>query len=558
VTNLLDSGPGSLRQAILDTAAGGTVDFQPDLSGTITLTSGELAINKDLTIAGPGADVITVSGNHASRVFDIAGMFHVGIAGLTIANGTTSGNGGGIYNSGTLTISDSTLSGNSASGSIGDGGAIENLGSLMINNSTLSGNSASFTGGGIENSGPLTISDSSLSGNSARGGGAIYSAFTTVTINNSTLSENSATLYFGGAIHNQGTLTVSNSTLSSNTASGEGGGGIYTHTTSPVTLTNVTLTANRGGQGGGLYTLDDSVLHNTLIAGNFRGATGETRNDVFGVLDPGGDYNLIGDGTGMTDLQNGVNGNLVGSAAAPIDPLLGPLQDNGGPTQTMALGAGSPALNAGNPAQLGVADQRGVVRTGGVNIGAYQASATAFLVSAPDTVQAGVPFDVTVTAVDPFGQVAVGYTGTVTFSTSDPDPGIVLPADYTFTLDDGGSHTFTDTGLGETTLITLGDQTLTVMDTADNTITGSTTVTVDSMAGAGSHGLVQAPQPGRLPGSVPQASEPPQRQVVAVDGWLASVNKRDVGFILAQPIHYTHAEADWWALDPWWGVERVA
>ena len=94
------------------------------------------------------------------------------------------------------------------------------------------------------------------------------------------------------------------------------------------------------------------------------------------------------------------------------------------------------------------------------------------------------------------------------------------------------------------------------MDAADNTITGSTTVTVDSMvAGAGSHGLVQAPQPGRLPGSVPQASEPPQRQVVAVDWWFASVNKRDVGFILAQPIHHTHAEADWWALDPWRGDE---
>ena len=94
------------------------------------------------------------------------------------------------------------------------------------------------------------------------------------------------------------------------------------------------------------------------------------------------------------------------------------------------------------------------------------------------------------------------------------------------------------------------------MDTADNTITGSTTVTVDSMV-PGSHGLVQAP-PGRLPDSVPQASEPPQRQVAAVDWWLASVNKRDVGFILAQLIHHTHAEADWWALDPWWGVERVA
>jgi hypothetical protein len=146
----------------------------------------------------------------------------------------------------------------------------------------------------------------------------------------------------------------------------------------------------------------------------------------------------------------------------------------------MALLPGSPALNAGDPSQLGTPDQRGVVRSGGVTIGAYQASATAFLLSAPDTVQSGVPFDVTVTAVDPLGQLAVGYIGTVTFSTSDPDPGVVLPADYTFTLGDGGVHTFTDTGLGETALITPGDQMLTVMDTADNTINGSAIITVSS------------------------------------------------------------------------------
>jgi WD40 repeat protein len=125
-----------------------------------------------------------------------------------------------------------------------------------------------------------------------------------------------------------------------------------------------------------------------------------------------------------------------------------------------------------------VPDQRGVVRSGGVNIGAYQASASAFLLQAPAAVTAGVPFDVTVTAVDPFGQVAVGYTGTVTFSTTDPDPGVVLPADYNFTADNGGVHTFTDTGHGETTLITPGDQVLTVTDMADPTITGSATVTV--------------------------------------------------------------------------------
>src|SRR6516165_1599440 len=162
------------------------------------------------------------------------------------------------------------------------------------------------------------------------------------------------------------------------------------------------------------------LARNTILAGNMA----STAPDLAGNLTSSG-YNLIGNtdgGSGFdpTDLLN-------------VDPQLGALQDNGGPTPTMALLSGSPALNAGDPSQLGVADQRGVLRTGGVNIGAYQASATTFVLSAPDTVDPGTPFDLTVAAVDPFGQSAYGYTGTVTFATTDPDPGVVLPADYTFT-----------------------------------------------------------------------------------------------------------------------------
>jgi hypothetical protein len=101
-----------------------------------------------------------------------------------------------------------------------------------------------------------------------------------------------------------------------------------------------------------------------------------------------------------------------------------------------------------------------------------------------------VPFDLTVTAVDPFGQMAVGYRGTVTINTTDPDPGVVLPAAYAFTADDAGVHTFTDTGLGEITLVTHGHQTITATDMADGSILGSVTVKVkhthrgDSWSGA--------------------------------------------------------------------------
>jgi hypothetical protein len=427
---------------------------------------------------------------------------------LTISNSVLSGNsvhlsgvliynggGGGIYNGGGLTVTNSTLSGNSAT----YGGGIDNVGTLTISNSILSGNSATYSGGGIYNGngyfGTLMVTNSTLSGNSTtyRFGGGIYNSGQ-LTISNSTLSGNSANAY-GGGIYNSGQLTISNSTLSGNSASGYGGGIDTDSFANPVTLTNVILTANRSNtfagsyHGGGMFVVSGSpVLHNTLIAGNLRGATGTTRDDVYGALNASGDYNLIGDGTGMTGLGNGVNGNLVGSAAAPIDPRVAPLDNYGGPTETVALLAGSPALNAGNPNQLGVPDQRGVVRRGGVNIGAYQASASTFILDAPAAVAAGVPFDVTATAVDVFGQVAVGYSGTVTFTTTDADPGVVLPADYTFTLDDGGVHRFTDTGLGETTLLTPGDQMLAVTDGVDATITGSAIVTVDSGGSAASHG----------------------------------------------------------------------
>src|SRR5262249_55412387 len=152
-----------------------------------------------------------------------------------------------------------------------------------------------------------------------------------------------------------------------------------------------------------------------------------------------------------------------------VDPMLGPLQNNGGTTQTMALLAGSPALNTGAPDQLGVPDQRGVVRSGGVNIGAYQARASAFILIPPATVTAGTPFDRTVKAGDPFGQTALGYRGTAQFTSSDP---LTVPQDlpdnYTFTTGDSGLHTFTS----GVTLKTAGNQTVTATDTGTSSISG--------------------------------------------------------------------------------------
>jgi hypothetical protein len=511
VTNLMDSGPGSLRQAILDTPAGGTVDFQPDLTGTITLSTGALDIAKDLTIDGPGASTITVSGNHTSRVFYIESADTVAIAGLTIADGSDPIRGGGVMNFGQLTITDSVISRCSTNDTASDGGGIANDGTLTVVHSTVSSNfgagGAGVGGaGGISNRGTVTILGCIISGNSAGGfrtsfGGGIGNfPRGTMTITDSTISDNfmiagglgagifndekaqltvtncalsgNSTPYRGGGITNDGTATVTNCTFTGNSAAD--GGAI--NNLGALTVVDSTLGGNSATRdGGGIWNLNAvySVVHvrNTIVAGNSGGSSA----DVSGVVVSLG-YNLIRDGTGGSGYADT---DLVGTPDNPIDPMLGPLQDNGGPTWTQALLPGSLALNNGDPSELGNLDQRGVVRTGGANIGAYQASASAFVLTAPDTVTSGLPFDISVTAVDIFGQTAVGYSGIVTFSTSDADPGVVLPADYTFTAADGGSHTFTNTGLGEITLITPGDQTMTVTDTADNTITGSVMVTVD-------------------------------------------------------------------------------
>jgi hypothetical protein len=232
-------------------------------------------------------------------------------------------------------------------------------------------------------------------------------------------------------------------------------------------ITNSTIAANSAGsgRGGGVAVFFGGTIttRNTIIVLNMA----STGPDVYGNLGSQG-HNLLGN---PQDASGWVDTDLL-----HVDPLLDPsgLQSNGGPTQTIAPLPGSPALNAGDPAQLGVADQRGVIRAGGVNIGAYQASASSFILTAPGRVTAGTPFDVAVAAVDPFGQLAVGYVGTMTFSTTDPDPGVVLPADYSFTLADGGSHTFS----GETTLQTRGHQTITATDTANGSILGSVTIKV--------------------------------------------------------------------------------
>jgi hypothetical protein len=363
------------------------IQFAEGLSGTLLLDDGELAFIGDLSIEGPGAGLLTFDADGQNRVFSIQLGVSATLSGMTITGGSAN-NGGGVYNSGSLTVTDSALSGNSArhrgggifnsagtltvinsglsgnSGNIGGGGIYSHYGTLTVIDSTLSGNSApgdGGDGGGICSSYPCTmkITNSMLSGNSADDGGAIFIAGGTLAVTNSTLSANLATRNDGGGggIYSSGgtTVTVTNSTLSGNAATGDYGcgGGIY-RSGGALRVTNSTLSGNSAtgdyGRGGGIYSYGSSssaTLNNTIVAEN-AASTGPDIYHYSGTL--AGFHNLIGRGTGQSSLRNGVNGNLVGTSASPIDPGLSDWTqfDNG--LWGYYLLPGFPAINAGDNA----------------------------------------------------------------------------------------------------------------------------------------------------------------------------------------------------------------
>ena len=366
VTNLADSGPGTLRQSIVDAQPGDTITFTNTLSGQgIILTNGQLIIPTNLTIdASNLVGGLTINGAGSYSIFEIAAGSVVTLDSLTLTNGF-GGEGGAILvdTGGTLTLNNSMLTGNSVPTGQG-GGGIFNNGTLTLNNSTLSGNSAAYggSGGGIFNYGTLTLNNTTLSGNSAPygSGGGIDNYFGGVTtINDCTLSSNSTPSGVGGGIENSGALTLNNSTLAGNSTPSGFGGGIFN--SGLLTINNSTLTGNsatvNSGVGGGIYNVSGSpsgtlALTNTIVAGN---------------TDSSGYPNIYGSFSGADNLTNGV-------------PLLALLGNYGGPTQTMPPLIGSPAIDAGDDSVTNflAADQRGYPRLSGahVDIGAVEAQLT--------------------------------------------------------------------------------------------------------------------------------------------------------------------------------------
>jgi hypothetical protein len=355
VKNTNDSGAFSLRFALAHAKDGDTIDFDASVTGTILLTSGQLVVDKSVTINGPGANVLAVDGNHASSVFYISPGKTVTISGLTITNGNGATNGGGIHNDGgTLTVDNCTVSSSSAFDS---GGGINNYGgTLTVDNCTVSSSSAYF-GGGICND--------------SRGGSA------TLTVTNSTLNGNSAGEGGGGAIFNGGAqgaanMTMNNCTVSSNL--GNRGAGIFTYF-GTVTVTNSTFSGNSGMLAGAIYTQGVVTLGDTIFNAGALGA-----NIVIGSNPPGTvtslGYNLSSDAGGgqLTAMGDQISTNPM------LDPM--GLQDNGGSTLTIALQALSPAIDMGDPSFTPPPDydQRGNpfvrVSNGRIDIGAFELQPT--------------------------------------------------------------------------------------------------------------------------------------------------------------------------------------
>jgi hypothetical protein len=379
VVNTLDdvSDPAdnlrSLREAVTQANTevdADTITFASGLTGTIKLTDGQLDIAGDLTITGPGAKRLAVSGNGISRVFNIAN-FKVSISNLSIVDGQAPEHedGGGIQNGGTLTLDRVLLKDNQA----GYGGD-------TFDDPAPSGG----LGGGIFNSGTLTISNSAFVDNTAGSGGSGYDDFS--------IAGSGGDGGDGGAIYNNATLLCTNTTFNGNEAGfggfggnsnfgfggdgGSGGSGGAIANNGEATLVNVTLSENYAGFGGfsgypggrsgldgiggGLYNRNGFVnIGNSIVADNDIGAP---------VPDAAGDYVSLGHNIiSVTDGSSGwVASDKVGTNDAPLDAKLGSLDDNGGPTPTVSFLTGSPAIDAADKTLLTTyhlaTDQRGYAR----------------------------------------------------------------------------------------------------------------------------------------------------------------------------------------------------
>jgi hypothetical protein len=425
-------GGGATIRFGLPAAVTYTLGIPPDLVDNER--TGDLNITNTVNILGNGVTQSIIDGNGTDRVFNIGPGIRVMMTGVTIKNGSIldCGGGGGIFNNGTLTLSNSTVSGNTSgcmeaavaygagitnwSGAVltvtnsivsenmndadsAEGGGLYTAGRLVLVNSLVSGNRNNYGGDGgglyaISAAASVTLINSTIHGNWSPNGGGLFSVAAPVTVTNSTIDGNQANN--GGGIYHENVsgLVLRNSTVANN-ASYVSGGGIY-NDGGPVSLFNVTLSGNlanfdgnRGGVGGGvLNTITGTVnFQNSILAGN------SVVSVVIGhrILNPEDcSGSLISQGNNL--MRTKADCSVSGGGVTVAAPLLDSLANNGGPTETEALLPGSPALDAVNAGgctnELGApltTDQRGAPRPANAtgvtlcDIGAFELQRTVVL-----------------------------------------------------------------------------------------------------------------------------------------------------------------------------------
>jgi Ca2+-binding RTX toxin-like protein len=440
-------------------------------AGTLNLSAGTTLTGNQAASGGGVANTGTESDNQATFS----------------QNTAKQGAGGGLDNQGLATETAADFDGNKTTGAAGNGGGIANDGNLTVIATRVANCVAAALGGGVFNSGQTTIEHSNLSNDQAVDGGGVATSSTGQTIIDESSFASDAAAGVGGGAESTGDTAIGNSTFAGGEAGDNGGGvgansgQIYVYNTTitgngaansgggidiggaAATLVNCTVVGNTAALGGGIHVGTGTVeLGNTLVAEN----TGAGAADVLpdggeGVVSLG--HNLIGDGTGST-LVNGAGGDRVGTTTQPIDPLLAPLANNGGPTQTLALLPGSPAIDAGEDALALdpnanplTTDQRGPgfprVLGGAVDIGAFEAPDQPPVVSgvAVSAVE-GAPFggQTVATFTDPDGPellpgIAARYSATLDWGDgSAPTAGTITFASGAFTV--SGDHTYAGEG----------------------------------------------------------------------------------------------------------------
>ena len=455
------------------TPGGGTLVLAPgcvysleSANNTTEGGTGLPVITGNVMIQGAGATIArsTATGVPAFRIFDVADGGILTLNSLTLSNGLANNGqqgGGAIFNHGTLTVTAGTFTNNSSPAATGtSGGAIDSTGTLSVNTSTFSGNSAQ-EGGGIMNQSTATVTNSTFAGNNATdfGGGALVNTAGTATVAGDTFVGNTGP--GGGALDNDATLNITNSTFTNNTAGTNGGGAVVNFGT--TTVNQSTFSGNTAPFGANLYNFTGFTLSMSMdiVAGGLTGTN-------------------CGGGAAITDLGYNIDdGTSCGFSAAnhslsSTDPGLDALAWNGGSTETMALPAGSPAVDAIPPATPGCpgsTDQRGIARPQGTgcDIGAYELA-----VASGDTQPPSVPTGLATTSVTS-GSVSlswnassdnVGVTGYTVYrngtlygttgsgATTYTDATVAPSTSYSYTVDAfdaAGNHSAQSSSLAVTT-----------------------------------------------------------------------------------------------------------